>query len=59
MLSGEPGPAIVNAVDGIVDLLVCGSRSYGPVQRALLGSVSSTLLEGATHPVLVLPRAHP
>jgi nucleotide-binding universal stress UspA family protein len=57
LLAGEPGPAIARAADGIVDLLVCGSRSYGPVQRALVGSVSSALLERATHPVLVLPRA--
>ena len=44
------------ACEGIVDLLVTGSRSYGPVQRALLGSVSEALTEGASHPVLVVPR---
>jgi hypothetical protein len=26
------------------------------MQRALVGSVSESLVEGATHPVLVLPR---
>ena len=28
----------------------------GPLQRALVGSVAEALLEGATFPVLVLPR---
>jgi nucleotide-binding universal stress UspA family protein len=39
-----------------VDLLVCGSRGYGPIQRALMGSVAEELMEGALHPVLVFPR---
>jgi nucleotide-binding universal stress UspA family protein len=53
---GVPGAAIGEACDGIVDLMVTGSRSYGPVQRALLGSVAHDLMEGAGHPVLVVPR---
>jgi nucleotide-binding universal stress UspA family protein len=57
LLHGVPGKVITNACDGIVDLLVTGSRGYGPVQRALMGSVAEALMEGATHPVLVLPRA--
>ena len=40
-----------------VDLLVCGSRGYGPVRRVLLGTVSSALLRQASVPVLVVPRA--
>jgi nucleotide-binding universal stress UspA family protein len=47
---------IIVAYDGIVDLLVTGSRGYGPLQRALLGSVAEALMEGAPYPVLVLPR---
>jgi nucleotide-binding universal stress UspA family protein len=39
-----------------VDLLVCGSRGYGPVRRVLLGTVSSGLLRQAAVPVLVVPR---
>ena len=52
----EPADVIRPACEGIVDLLVTGSRSYGPVQRALVGSVSEALTEGASHPVLVVPR---
>jgi nucleotide-binding universal stress UspA family protein len=56
LLHGVPGKVIADACDGIVDLLVTGSRGYGPLQRALLGSVAEALMEGASHPVLVLPR---
>ena len=55
-LHGAAGPKIAEACDGVVDLLICGSRSYGPVQRALLGSVSEELIARARHPVLVIPR---
>lgn len=57
LLFGAPGEVIRDACDGIVDLFVTGSRGYGPMQRALMGSVSEALAEGARHPVLVLPRA--
>jgi nucleotide-binding universal stress UspA family protein len=39
-----------------VDLLVCGSRGYGPVRRVLLGTVSSALVRQASVPVLIVPR---
>lgn len=39
-----------------VDLLVVGSRSYGPLTRLLLGSTSTRLMRHAACPVLVLPR---
>ena len=56
LLRGAPGAVIGDAFVGVVDLLVTGSRSYGPMQRALFGSVSETLTEGAPYPTLVLPR---
>jgi nucleotide-binding universal stress UspA family protein len=56
LLVGEPTHVMRDACEGIVDLLVTGSRGYGPVQRALLGSVSEALTEGASHPVVVVPR---
>jgi nucleotide-binding universal stress UspA family protein len=40
------------------DLLLIGSRSYGPMGRTLLGSVSSALIHEAPCPVLVVPRPH-
>jgi nucleotide-binding universal stress UspA family protein len=39
-----------------VDLLVSGSRGYGPVRRVLLGTVSSSLVRQSSVPVLVVPR---
>jgi nucleotide-binding universal stress UspA family protein len=39
-----------------VDLLVCGSRGYGPVRSVLLGTVSAALVRQASVPVLVVPR---
>jgi nucleotide-binding universal stress UspA family protein len=39
-----------------VDLLVCGSRGYGPVRRVLLGTVSAALVRQASVPLLVVPR---
>jgi len=39
-----------------VELLVCGSRGYGPLRSVLLGDVSRQLVDGANCPVLVLPR---
>ena len=39
------------------DLIVTGSRGYGPLRRTLLGSTTRTLIAGSASPVLVLPRA--
>ena len=38
------------------DLIIIGSRRWGPVARLLLGSTGEALLHGATCPVLVVPR---
>lgn len=56
VLDGEPVRAIAEASAGD-DLLVLGSRGYGPVQRVLLGSVSSHLIRHASCPTLVVPRS--
>ncbi|HEU5062211.1 MAG TPA: universal stress protein [Solirubrobacterales bacterium] len=56
-LSGPPATVIAEACEEAgADLLVVGSRGYGPVRRALLGSVSTQLLRKAPCPVLVVPR---
>jgi nucleotide-binding universal stress UspA family protein len=39
-----------------LDLLVLGSRGYGPIRSVLLGSVSRALVRSAACPVVVLPR---
>lgn len=39
-----------------LDLLVLGSRGYGPLRRVLLGSVSSAVVNRARCPVLVIGR---
>jgi nucleotide-binding universal stress UspA family protein len=40
-----------------VDLVVVGSRGYGPLRAVLLGSVSSMIVRDAPCPVLVTPRS--
>lgn len=57
-LDGAPATALAKAC-GDVDLLVAGSRGYGPVMRVLLGSVSTRLIGAAPCPVLVVPRPKP
>ncbi len=39
-----------------IDLLVIGSRGYGPMHHALVGSVSAHLMRSCPVPVLVMPR---
>jgi nucleotide-binding universal stress UspA family protein len=41
---------------GEVDLLILGSRNYGPVRRMMVGSISRYLQRHAHGPVLILPR---
>jgi nucleotide-binding universal stress UspA family protein len=55
-LDGSPGPVLAEACEDDVDLLVIGSRGYGPTMRVLLGSVSTKLVNSAPCPVLVVPR---
>jgi len=55
-LDGPPASTLAEACDEDVDLLVAGSRRYGPAMRVLLGSVSTQLIHKASCPVLVVPR---
>jgi nucleotide-binding universal stress UspA family protein len=41
---------------GELDLLVVGSRGYGPLRAVLLGSVSSALVRSAQSPLVIVPR---
>lgn len=54
-LDGPPARMLAGACED-ADLLVVGSRGYGPVLRVLLGSVSTRLIHIAPCPVLVIPR---
>lgn len=51
----DPAEVLIR-VSEHVDLLVCGSRGYGPVRGLLLGGVSRRVVNAAQCPVLVLPR---
>jgi nucleotide-binding universal stress UspA family protein len=53
---GDATETLVAATSEGLDLLVLGSRGYGPLRRVLFGSVSSRVLGRAACPVLVLPR---
>lgn len=55
LLHGEPAEALAEAGEDL-DLLIVGSRGYGPAKGAMLGSVSARLMASAPCPVLVLAR---
>lgn len=53
--SGDAAEAL--ARHGVeLDLLIVGSRGYGPLRRTLLGSTGAALVRTAPCPVLVVPR---
>lgn len=54
--SGPPAETLASACEDGVDLLVAGSRGYGPLARVLLGSVTTGLTGMAPCPVIVVPR---
>lgn len=56
MLEGTPPSVLASAAEDL-DLLVLGSRGYGPQKAVLLGGVSHALLRDAPCPVVVLPRS--
>jgi nucleotide-binding universal stress UspA family protein len=53
---GNPVDKLLEVSEVGVDLLVLGSRGFGPVMRLLIGSVSSRVIRGAPCPVMVVPR---
>jgi nucleotide-binding universal stress UspA family protein len=55
LLKGDPATLLAERSQEL-DLLVLGSRGYGPIKSVLLGSVSSYVLRNAHCPVLVVPR---
>jgi nucleotide-binding universal stress UspA family protein len=55
VLTGDTARRLADASSDF-DLIVAGSRSYGPLRRTLLGSATRRLLTDAACPVLILPR---
>ncbi len=55
VLSGDTAGTLAE-VSGDFDLMLTGSRAYGPVRRTLLGSTTRRLVRSSHCPVLVLPR---
>ncbi|MGH2986310.1 MAG: universal stress protein [Solirubrobacterales bacterium] len=53
---GDPAEVLA-ARSRELDLLVVGSRGYGPVRQVLIGGVSGELMRRAACPVLIVPRS--
>jgi nucleotide-binding universal stress UspA family protein len=54
-LHGEPADALAGH-SAELDLLVTGSRGYGPLRAVIVGGVSGRLIRTARCPVIVVPR---
>ena len=52
---GDPADFLVAASERL-DLLICGSRGYGPARSVMLGGVSRRVTTEAHCPVIVLAR---
>ena len=52
---GEPVKELTDLSE-TVDLLVVGSRAWGPVRRTVIGSTAAKLMRQAHCPMLVIPR---
>jgi nucleotide-binding universal stress UspA family protein len=52
---GDPADFLI-AASAQLDLLICGSRGYGPAKAVLLGGVSRRIVSEAHCPVIVLAR---
>jgi nucleotide-binding universal stress UspA family protein len=57
LLEGNPVEVLSEQSADELDLLLIGSRGYGPVRRVLLGAVSAGVMRKARCPVIVVPRS--
>jgi nucleotide-binding universal stress UspA family protein len=55
VVRGDPAEELVRASSS-ADLVVAGSRGYGPLHAVLSGAVSGRLIRAAACPVIVVPR---
>lgn len=58
LLDGDPGDMLAREGESL-DLLVVGSRGYGPLRSVLVGGVSGHVIRTAHCPVLVCPAETP
>ncbi len=56
VLEGDAADALADATSEGVDLLIAGSRSYGPMRNLLVGGVSNQLTRTAACALLIVPR---
>ena len=56
LLEGDVVDELAALDEREVDLLVAGSRGYGPVRRVLLGGVARRLIRRAACPLVIVPR---
>ncbi len=54
-IRGEPAAVLIER-SAELDILMLGSRAYGPLRHALMGSVSARVMREARCPVLTMPR---
>ncbi len=54
-IRGDPAEVLIERTREL-DILMLGSRAYGPLRHALMGSVSARVIRNAHCPVLVVPR---
>lgn len=55
LYSGRPADVLIGLSE-TVDIMVVGSRGYGPLKAVLLGGVSGQVIRNAACPVIVVPR---
>ena len=56
VLTGDVVDTLAELGPDQVDVLLCGSRGYGPALRVLLGGVAARLVRRARSPLIVVPR---
>ena len=57
VITGRPSEVLADEAAKGADLLVVGSRGYGPIRRVLMGGTSAKLMRSSPCPVLVVPRS--
>jgi nucleotide-binding universal stress UspA family protein len=56
LLDGQPAAEIVWEARRDTDLLVMGSRNYGPIRQVMVGSTAIAVMRRSPCPVIVIPR---